>query len=170
MSQHEPVPTEFAQQRDFPRSLFVPLHERVHHHDRKGTIRVPRRKRERRLTAHIDANDDCSFNLPFGKEHRQPLGLVEGSCTAGPKLALTHARPIKCDNLEVCCQVGCETVPYLQCIWVPMQQHHWRPAAEASHAHLVTLMNLECGGQHQPRSSMTQSAARIPDMAQKLTH
>ncbi len=67
---------------------------------------------------------------------------------------------------------GASCAPDLEVIGVAVQEEQGGTAAEFGHSEAATARCSESrrGEQHQARSSMAQSAARMPEMAQKLTH
>src|SRR5262245_42759563 len=95
-----------------------------------------------------------------------------GRCRpATPDIAVTHAGPIKRDNLEAIGQARSQLRPDLQVIRIAVEQHQWWSTAQPRHSQTPALtVHLEGRLKHQPRSSNTCCAARTPEMAQKLTH
>src|SRR5262249_56736823 len=111
---------------------------------------------------------------PAIEQRRQAFGHVEGRRAPGPGLALPHSRPVRNDHGEAIGQPRSQLAPDLEIIRVAVQQDQGWTAAQPGHAEASPPRHghgLDRGGQqHQERSSRTRSAARMPEMAQKLTH
>src|SRR5438552_5828935 len=118
----------------------------------------------------VHADDGGALDLPGVEQPEQAIGHVAGRLATGPGLAEAHAGPVEGDDRETRGQPRRHLAPDLEVLRIAVQEDQRRPGAEPRHAHAVTIDRLERGREHQPKSSRTRSAARMPEMAQKLTH
>ena len=167
-----PVQPVLAQDADLPRGVGVAEDQRVHHHQALDAVGVGRREGQRRLAAHVGAEEGDAIDAPSVEQRAEAGGEVLRRGAAGPGVAPAHARPVHGDRLEARREEGEELGEDLEVLRVAVEAEERGPAAEARDAQaLAALHGLERGLQHQAlRSWRRRSAARIPEMAVKLTH